>query len=70
MEIFILLYTCKFHVFDPSLLNVLLYRLGQGREKTLQYIRENPTICDEIEKVCFVIGGEITSHCSYSLKYI
>ncbi|KAL6893539.1 hypothetical protein ACP4OV_007637 [Aristida adscensionis] len=25
-------------------------RLGQGREKALQYLRESPTICDEIEK--------------------
>jgi hypothetical protein len=34
-----------------------LFRLGQGREKALQYLRENPTICDEIEKVCWIISG-------------
>jgi recombination protein RecA len=30
-------------------------RLGQGREKALQYLRESPTICDEIEKVCLIV---------------
>jgi len=34
-----------------------LFRLGQGREKALQYLRENPTISDEIEKVCWIIPG-------------
>lgn len=27
------------------------HRLGQGREKALQFLRENPPICDEIEKI-------------------
>uniref|UniRef100_A0A804M0V4 RecA family profile 2 domain-containing protein n=1 Tax=Zea mays TaxID=4577 RepID=A0A804M0V4_MAIZE len=33
-------------------------RLGQGREKALQYLRESPTTCDEIEKAChgFFLG--------------
>lgn len=26
------------------------HRLGQGRDKALQYLRENPLVCDEIEK--------------------
>ncbi|KAK9155221.1 hypothetical protein Sjap_002701 [Stephania japonica] len=26
-------------------------RLGQGRDKAIQYLRENPILCDEIEKV-------------------
>jgi recombination protein RecA len=29
-------------------------RLGQGREKALQHLRENPALQDEIEKVCFL----------------
>ncbi|KAI3961932.1 hypothetical protein MKW92_044325 [Papaver armeniacum] len=27
------------------------HRLGQGRDKALQFLRENPLLCDEIEKV-------------------
>ncbi|XP_042514477.1 DNA repair protein recA homolog 1, chloroplastic [Macadamia integrifolia] len=27
------------------------HRLGQGRDKALQYLRENPDLCNEIEKV-------------------
>lgn len=31
-------------------------RLGQGRDRALQYLRENPLVCDEIEKVwCYLI---------------
>ncbi|CAN6287443.1 unnamed protein product [Urochloa humidicola] len=39
-------------------------RLGQGREKALQYLRENPTICDEIEKVVRAMIPEGTRHMS------
>jgi hypothetical protein len=31
--------------------------MGQGREKTLQYLRESPAISDEIEKVRLIIPG-------------
>ncbi|KAE8800011.1 DNA repair protein recA1, chloroplastic [Hordeum vulgare] len=37
-------------------------RLGQGREKSLQYLRENPTVCDEIEKVVRAMIPEGTRH--------
>uniref|UniRef100_A0A453LQT7 RecA-like C-terminal domain-containing protein n=1 Tax=Aegilops tauschii subsp. strangulata TaxID=200361 RepID=A0A453LQT7_AEGTS len=37
-------------------------RLGQGREKALQYLRENPTVCDEIEKVVRAMIPEGTRH--------
>ncbi|GAB7401506.1 hypothetical protein OUHCRE2_49670 [Enterobacter asburiae] len=33
---------------------VSVFRLGQGREKALQHLRENPALQDEIEKVCFL----------------
>jgi len=39
-------------------------RLGQGREKALQYLRENPTISDEIEKVVRAMIPEGTRHMS------
>jgi hypothetical protein len=42
---------CAFFLFEQ------LLRLGQGREKALQYLRESPTTCDEIEKVCWILPG-------------
>ncbi|XP_066165095.1 DNA repair protein recA homolog 1, chloroplastic isoform X2 [Oryza sativa Japonica Group] len=39
-------------------------RLGQGREKALQYLRESPTICDEIEKAVRAMIPEGARHMS------
>ncbi|ONM07077.1 protein recA isoform X1 [Zea mays] len=39
-------------------------RLGQGREKALQYLRESPTTCDEIEKVVRAMIPEGSRHMS------
>ncbi|KAG1368458.1 DNA repair protein recA, chloroplastic [Cocos nucifera] len=39
-------------------------RLGQGREKALQYLRENPLICSEIEKAVRAVMMEGTRHMS------
>lgn len=36
-------------------LTTVISRLGQGREKALQYLRENPVICNEVEKVCVLL---------------
>lgn len=35
----------------------VLNRLGQGRDKALQYLRENPLLCSEVEKVCLITFG-------------
>ena len=39
------------------------YGLGQGRDKALQYLRENPPLCDEIEKVWMLLPC-IVSFCA------
>lgn len=39
-------------------------RLGQGRDKALQYLRENPLICSEIEKAVRAVMSEGTRHMS------
>ncbi|XP_043702502.1 DNA repair protein recA homolog 1, chloroplastic isoform X1 [Telopea speciosissima] len=36
------------------------HRLGQGRDKALQYLRENPDLCNEIQKVLWSIITERT----------
>ncbi|GMP64811.1 hypothetical protein CsSME_00025906 [Camellia sinensis var. sinensis] len=46
-------------------------RLGQGRDRALQYLRENPLLCDEIEKIVRSmmvegIGQVGSSHLRYS----
>lgn len=33
-------------------------RLGQGRDKALQYLRESPSLCDEIEKIVRSVMAE------------
>ncbi|RWR88708.1 AAA+ ATPase domain-containing protein [Cinnamomum micranthum f. kanehirae] len=40
------------------------HRLGQGRDKALQYLRENPLLCNEIEKVVRSMMVEGTSQTS------
>ncbi|KAJ4981234.1 hypothetical protein NE237_032071 [Protea cynaroides] len=36
------------------------HRLGQGRDKALQFLRENPDLCNEIEKVLWAMVTERT----------
>ncbi|PKA66019.1 DNA repair protein recA like 1, chloroplastic [Apostasia shenzhenica] len=38
------------------------HRLGQGRDKALQFLRENPLICCEIEKAVQVVMTEGSKH--------
>ncbi|XP_050946594.1 uncharacterized protein LOC103495083 isoform X3 [Cucumis melo] len=41
-------------------------RLGQGRDKALQYLKDNPALQDEIEKeLCVMIGGSIVFLAAY-----
>ncbi|KAL5731630.1 hypothetical protein ACHQM5_004339 [Ranunculus cassubicifolius] len=50
------------------------HRLGQGRDKALQFLRENPQLCTDIEKVVRVkiaeaTGQENLTHFSQSLPF-
>ncbi|KAK8622532.1 hypothetical protein V6N13_117442 [Hibiscus sabdariffa] len=40
------------------------HRLGQGRDKALQYLRDNPILCDEIEKIVRSKIVDVTEHFS------
>ncbi|OMO65834.1 hypothetical protein CCACVL1_21375 [Corchorus capsularis] len=40
------------------------HRLGQGRDKALQYLRDNPVLCDEIEKIVRSMLTDGTLHLS------
>ncbi|KAG6512126.1 hypothetical protein ZIOFF_030221 [Zingiber officinale] len=39
-------------------------RLGQGKEKALQYLRENPTVCNDMEKAVRPMMMDVSRHMS------
>lgn len=39
------------------------HRLGQGRDKALQYLRENPLLSEEIEKVIAPLSKNFEVFC-------
>jgi len=47
-------YCMDYAVTDVVIAGVLK-RLGQGRDRALQYLRENPQLTDEIEQVCILM---------------
>lgn len=44
-------------------------RLGQGRDRALQYLRENPQLSDEIEQVCLLVSYSVFTVCMCSFVY-
>ncbi|XP_050946590.1 uncharacterized protein LOC103495083 isoform X1 [Cucumis melo] len=57
---------CQGHTSKLILKLSLERKLGQGRDKALQYLKDNPALQDEIEKeLCVMIGGSIVFSAAY-----